>query len=356
MATIQKRTTSKGTSYRVMVRLKGYPPETATFERLTDARAWATTTEGNMKNGRHFGESKRHIFSELVKAYSTKTAPHLKSWKDRERHLAYWVDALEDCQLDAITPARIAGIRDKLAATQKDGDKDKTRAGATVVRYLASLSGCLAYAVKELQWLERNPVERVSKPKEAPGRVRFLSDEERTALLNACKESANADLYTAVVLSLTTGGRHSEIMGLTWAQVDFKARTITLRHGETKNNEARTLPLVGEAFTLLQERSKVRSLKDGRVFPYHDKKGEPAMLNLRHHWEIALKAAGIANFRWHDLRHTTASYLAMQGVSPLEISKILGHKTMAMVSRYSHLAPGRVVELGDALAARLGLA
>ncbi|MCX7178900.1 MAG: tyrosine-type recombinase/integrase, partial [Proteobacteria bacterium] len=61
------------------------------------------------------------------------------------------------------------------------------------------------------------------------------------------------------------------------------------------------------------------------------------------------------NFRWHDLRHTAASYLAMQGVSSLEISKILGHKTMAMVSRYSHLAPSHISDLGDKLAARMGL-
>lgn len=352
MATIQKRVTSKGTSYRVMVRLKGYPPETATFERLTDAREWATNTEADMKNNRHFGESKRHIFSELVTAYSAKAAPHLKSWQDRKQHLAFWVAALEDCQLDAITPARIAGIRDKLAAK----DKDKTLAGATVVRYLASLSACLAHGVKELQWLERNPVERVTKPKEAPGRVRFLSDDERTALLKACKESSSPDLYPAVVLSLTTGGRQSEIMGLTWEQVDFNARAITLRHGETKNNEARTLPLVGEALALLQARAKVRKLRDNRIFPPSERAKKADRLDLRAPWEAAIKAAGIVNFRWHDLRHTAASYLAMNGVSPLEISKILGHRTMAMVSRYSHLAPGRVVELGDALAARLGLA
>ena len=85
-------------------------------------------------------------------------------------------------------------------------------------------------------------------------------------------------------------------------------------------------------------------------------------------WNRAREAAGLGSwegegdkrrfrpdFRWHDLRHTTASYLAMQGVSPLEISKILGHKTMAMVSRYSHLAPSHINELGDKLAVRMGL-
>lgn len=157
-------------------------------------------------------------------------------------------------------------------------------------------------------------------------------------------------------------------MGLRWPQIDFKARAISLRQGETKNNEARTLPLVGEAFTLLQERGKVRNLKDDRVFPTTARATKATMLDLRTPWETAVERAGLGHyegegkkrkfvpdFRWHDLRHTTASYLAMQGVSPLEISKILGHKTMAMVSRYSHLSPGRMVELGDKLAERMGL-
>jgi integrase len=355
MATIQKRETETGTaSYRVMIRLKGYPPESATFDRLTDARTWASKTESNMKAGRHFGESKRHTLGELVKIYSAKTAPTLKSWRERARHLAYWLDAFGDCQLDAVTPARIGIERDKLAAVVTD--KNTPRAGATVVRYLASLSGCLAYAVRELQWLERNPIERVSKPKESAGRVRYLSDEERTNLLKSCHESSNPDLYTAVVLSLTTGGRQAEIMGLRWNQIDFKTRAITLRAGETKNDEARTLPLVGQALDLLQARAKVRKLHDDRVFPTTERAKKSTMLNLRSPWMKALKAAEIEDFHWHDLRHTAASYLAMQGVSPLEISKILGHKTMAMVSRYSHLSPGRITELGDALAERLGLA
>lgn len=353
MATIQKRETSTGTTaYRVMVRLKGYPPETATFSRLTDARAWAQKTEADMKAGRHFGESKRHTFGELVSEYTAKASSALKSWDHRETHLNFWLDALGDCQLDAITPARIAKERDKLLAGETY--RHTKRTGATVVRYMASLSACLGHGVKELQWIERNPLERVTKPKESRGRVRYLTDDERGRLLDACRP--HADLYLAVVLSLTTGGRQAEIMGLRWKQIDFKSRAISLRVGETKNNEARILPLVGEAFNLLQERAKVRNLHDDRVFPTTQRARKTDILNLRHPWTLALKAAAIEDFRWHDLRHTAASYLAMNGVSPLEISKILGHKTMAMVSRYSHLSPDRVVEHGDRLAERMGLA
>ncbi|MEW6415891.1 MAG: site-specific integrase [Pseudomonadota bacterium] len=354
MATIQKRVSGKGTAYRVMIRLKGYPPESATFERLTDAREWASKTEAEIRAGRHFGASKRHTLGELVAKYTAHKQTKLKSWRDTERHLAMWLKLLGDCQLNEVTPARIGEQRNKLLNEQTK--RGTQRHPATVTRMMAALSVCLGYGVKELQWLDRNPAEKVSKPGHSDARVRFLSDKERTTLLKACKASTNKDLYTAVVLALTTGARKAEIMGLRWPQVDFKRRTITLMQGETKNDEARALPLVGEAFTLLKERTKVRNLKDDRVFPTTSRAKKATMLDLRSPWEAALKAAKVTDFRWHDLRHTAASYLAMQGVSPLEISKILGHRTMAMVSRYSHLAPGRVVELGDALAARMGLA
>lgn len=353
MATIQKRASGNGTAYRVMIRLKGYPPESATFDRLTDAREWASKTEADMKAGRYFGASKRHTFGELIERYRNHKAAKLKSWADTERHLSVWLGLLGDCLLDAITPSRIAEGRDKLLA--EITVRGTPRHPATVTRIMAALSGCLAYGVKELQWVDRNPCEKASKPGHSAARVRYLSDDERGRLLQACRESSNPDLYTAVVLSLTTGGRKSEIMGLRWQQIDFQNRAINLLQGETKNNEARALPLVGEAFTLLQARAKVRKLHDDRVFPPTDRAKKMKLLDLRTPWEAALKSAAIENFRWHDLRHTAASYLAMNGVSPLEISKILGHRTMAMVSRYSHLSPSHVTAIGDKLAERMGL-
>ncbi|MGH6827070.1 site-specific integrase, partial [Methyloceanibacter sp.] len=123
----------------------------------------------------------------------------------------------------------------------------------------------------------------------------------------------------------------------------------------TKNGDTRTLPLVSGAFTLLQERAKVRSLTDDRIFPPTAAAKKSEYLDLRAPWEAALKTAGIADFHWHDLRHTSASYLAMSGVSLVEISKLLGHRTMQMVSRYSHLSDGHIVATGEKLAARLGI-
>lgn len=359
MATIEKRTTADGqTTYRVKVRVKGFAPESASFDRLTDARDWGKKIESDMKAGRHFGQSKRHTFNELADEYKQHAIDPVR--------LDYWRGVFGHDLLSAITPARIAKQRDKLLSeeTQRfaapptgdveaDAKRPKAkRTGATVNRYLAALSSCLSYGVKTLQWLEKNPAMQITKPAENKSRVRFLSDEERTRLLDACRP--HAELYLAVVLSLTTGARQSEIMSMRYNQVDFKRKVITLH--ETKNGERRALPLVGEAFDLLKQRAKVRDLKDDRVFPPTAKAKKANCLDLRQPWEAALKAAGIADFHWHDLRHTAASYLAMSGVSLVEIAKVLGHRTLAMVARYSHLSDGHIVATGEKLAARMGIA
>jgi integrase len=358
MATISKRINADGsTSYKVQIRLKGYPPESASFERKTDAQKWAQDTEANMRAGRHFGTSKRHTFKELVTEYM----PHAK---DTVR-LNYWRDVFGDNLLNEITPARISKERDRLLSDEVDryttpatGDPiadakrvKLKRSGATVNRYLASLSVCLSYAVKTMQWLEQNPCEKIQKPSEGKGRVRFLSDDERMALLQACEP--HADLYLAVILALSTGARQSEVMSLRYGQIDFARKIITLH--DTKNGDKRALPLVGKAFDLLEQRAKVRALNDDRIFPPSKLAKKSEYIDLRQPWEKALKQAGIVDFHWHDLRHTSASYMAMSGVSLVEISKILGHRTMQMVSRYSHLSEGHIVATGEKLANRLGI-
>ncbi|MDP2828737.1 MAG: site-specific integrase [Sulfuricellaceae bacterium] len=351
MATIRKRESPGGTVYQVQIRMRGFSPESASFERLTDARAWAAKIESDMKAGRHFGASKRHTFGELITRYTKHQAGKLKSWGDTERHLKLWLDLLGDCFLGEITPQRINELRDKmLSETTARGTPRKP---ATVRRIMAALSSCLGYGVTELQWLERNPSEKAGTPGNADSRVRFLSDEEMERLLLACRKSSNRDLYTAVALSLTTGGRKAEIMGLRWQQIDFKRRLITL--GETKNGDARALPLSGEAFELLEARAKVRQLHDDHVFPPTRAAKKSDHLDLRTPWETVLKAAGIDDFHWHDLRHTAASYLVMSGVDLVSVARILGHRQLQMTLRYSHLAPGKIVEHGDMLAERLGL-
>lgn len=336
MATIQTRTNRAGeTSYRVQVRLKGHPPASASFRRLTDARKWAQTTEAAMLEGRHFdrAEAKRHTLAEAIDRYlaSEERSAHTS------RQLMWWRDKLGPYLLADIKPATIAEARDDLRKEETRGQGQKTakkRGPATANRYLAALSAVLNTAVMEWQWLPDNPCHRVKNLNEPQGRTRYLSDDERNRLLDACRKSDNPDLYAAVLLALSTGARRGEIMGLTWRQVDLKRGQIALT--KTKNKTTRALPLMGQALTVMRKRAKVRHLKSDLVFPSATNPAQPVDLTAA--WRTALADAEISDFRWHDLRHTAASYLAMSGASLAEIAEVLGHKTLQMVKRYSHVS------------------
>ena len=247
MATIAKRTDNAGApTYQVKVRLKGYPGQTATFTRLTDAKKWATQTEADIRAGRHFKttEAKRHTLADLVHRYTRDVLPGKGTQrKTQAAQLAWWTAELGPYSLADVTPARIAETRDKLARipTTRGG----TLGPATVNRYLAALSHAFTIAVKEWGWVDSNPLAKVTKPKEPRGRIRFLSDDERNGLLTACRESASPDLYPAVVLALSTGARAQELLGLRWPQVDPGRKVATLY--QTKNGETRVLPLSSPA-------------------------------------------------------------------------------------------------------------
>ena len=335
MANIEKRTGQDGKiSYRVKIRLKGFPTQNATFDRLTDARKWAQQTESAIRDGRHFktNESKRHTLAEAIERYISDVMPTKpKNTVAQVGQLKWWKRHLGDYSLSDITPALIAQYRDLLA--KSPSPRGDAHSPATVNRYLAVLSHRFTMMIKEWGWAEDNPLRKVTKLKEPRGRVRFLSDEERSRLLDECKKSESQYLYTAVVLALSAGGRRAEILGLHWDNIDFNRQVITLH--ETKNGERRVLPLVGHALELIKQLSKVRHLNCNLVFPGKNLKNP---VDLRTPFANALRRADIHNFRWHDLRHSCASYLAMNGASLAEIAEVLGHKTLSMVKRYSHLS------------------
>ncbi|MGZ4980561.1 MAG: tyrosine-type recombinase/integrase [Methylobacter sp.] len=336
MATINKHISEDGkTTYRVRVRLKGYPIQTATFHRLTDAKKWAQDTESAIREGRHFktAEAKKHTLGELIDRYIKDVLPTKPKQAPAQRpQLERWKAEIGSYALSDITPALIVECRDKLSSEcTPRGDQ---RSPATVVRYMAALSHAFTIAVNEWQWLEDSPMRKVKKPKESRGRVRFLDEDERTKLLTACKESSNSWLYTCVILALSSGMRQGELMGLKWSDVNLKDGFIILH--ETKNGDRRRVPLACLALSLLQEHAKVRRLDSALLFPSNKDPQKP--IDLRKPWETALKQAGIVDFHWHDLRHCTASYLAMNGASLAEIAEVLGHKTLQMVKRYAHLS------------------
>lgn len=345
MASIQRRVWvdtegSQRTSYRVQIRKRGFPPVTATFDRKTDAEKWATKTEADMDRRRYFPEHEagRHTLAALVDRQLE--AVKLDRPHDYERQrviLGWWKEKLGAYTLGTIQPETIARLRDELQT--KEG-----LSPSTVNRYLSALSKAFSNAVKEWHWLPAtaNPMLGVGKKPEPRGRVRYLSDDERAALLEACRTSEYRPLYLIVLFALTTGMRRGEILGLRWQDVDLERRIAVLHH--TKNGDRRSVPIVPEVAELLREHGKVRKLGNDQVF-VSDGPAEVWLFDKA--WYQALSAAKIKDFRFHDLRHTAASYLAMSGATTAEIAAVLGHRTLQMVKRYTHLSDqhtGAVIE------------
>jgi integrase len=346
MASIEKRIAKNNkVTYRVKVRLKGFPTQTASFDRLTDARKWVQQTEAAIREGRHFktAEAKRHTLGEAIERYIKTILPHkLKSQNDQQLQLNWWKDQIGAYALADVTAPLIAEKRDALL--KETTPRKKLRSPSTANRYLAALSHVFTITIKEWGWLNENPIQKVSKFKEPRGRVRFLSETERERLLKACKESQSEYLYLAVVLALSTGARRMEILGLSWEDVDLDRKVIVLH--ETKNGERRLLPLAGHAHNLMTEQAKQRKAHTDLVFPAANPQKS---IDLRSPWENALKRAEINDFRFHDLRHSAASYLAMNGASLAEIAEILGHKTLQMVKRYAHLSEAHTSKVVTAM-------
>lgn len=217
------------------------------------------------------------------------------------------------------------------------------RSVSTLRRYVQSFASLCSWAIEECSvpkgWI--NPCKGIKGLKEPRGRVRFLDDEERARLLAAVRASSWDRLYPLVLLAITTGARRGEIARLTWADIDL-ARALASVH-VTKNGHPRVLPLVPavvELLTALRKQDARRFDSVGRRLVFHSPRRPDQAFEFTPAWHKALAAAKIDNFRFHDLRHCCASYLAQQGASLLEVADVLGHKSMAMVQRYAHLSTG----------------
>lgn len=232
-------------------------------------------------------------------------------------------------------PARVYGGKDA------DGNpifrkKTGQRSGATLNRYLVALAAMFTWA-KRQRLVPRNfesPTRHIEKHEETRGRVRYLSDDERERLLAACRESAWPRLYVFVLLALTTGARKGELLALHWRDVDMQRAEATLH--DTKNGDRRVLILLPQVIDELQRFApKDAVISEALVFRSRLRPSQAyATAKV---FNEAVELAGIKNFRFHDCRHCTASYMAQSGASLLEIADTLGHRQLRMVQRYAHL-------------------
>jgi integrase len=341
MASIDTYRTKTGkTSYRVRIRRDGRP-YTKVFTTRAEAKRW-----GEQHEGRGIGgipslptQTPSYTLAEAFERYSHEILPQKKPSTRRPQQ--YQITRLltllgSNTRLVSITPARLRSLCAQLRA---DG-----AAPATVVRYLALMSHLFTVAIKEWEWIESNPVRLITKPKEPRGRTRYLSHEEVERLLRACEQSRNRQLHLIVLLALSCGARLGELMSLRFRDVvDASIGSLTFHN--TKNSETRTVPLLGPALAAMQA-YRAQALRDSADLLFPSSKNPQQPISIRRAWEWALRKSGLREegvhpadrIVFHSLRHTTASHLMMSGASLLDTATLLGHRSLDMVRRYSHLS------------------
>ena len=256
--------------------------------------------------------------------------------------------------IDGITPGDLAKWRDELGATRK---------GSTVLRNMGLLSGVFTWAMKERGWIKTNPLALVSKPKHGEGRERTLSDAEWLCLMEAASTSKATWLPAALTVLAQSAMRRGELFGLRRTDVDYEARTAHL--STSKNGAARRVPLCPVALAAMRSLDEQAAERgDDSLLPC----GAVASISTRFHTTVsraqaiyraecaASGAVPVASFlvdvRLHDLRHQAVTKWATAGFSVSELSAVSGHKSLALLQRYTHISASGLASKMAKMAAR----
>ena len=264
-------------------------------------------------------------FRELAKEYRRLHVAQKKARKFFDDRIKQLEPFFADRLLSRIGPREVARYQAERAAKVSP---------ASVNRDLAVLKNMFSKAV-EWGFAVDNPVKRVKMLRETGRRERFLTHEEAEMLLTEC----SAWLRPIVTVALHTGMRRGELLGLTWRDVDFHVGCIVLDPEGTKSGRGRKIPMNRTVCNSLEElrgQTPVRGL-DAPVF--HGPDGGDPNMTLRRQFGRVKRKVGLAGFRFHDLRHSHASFLVQAGVPLNTVRDLLGHRSLAMTLRYAHLSP-----------------
>jgi integrase len=233
-----------------------------------------------------------------------------------------------DTLLSQITAAKVSAYKAQHLGTKSERT-DRPLTAAAVNRPLALLRHLLRLAHEEWEILVAVPKIRLEK--EPQGRIRWLEPDEESRLLAACGKSQNRSLLAVVTVALETGLRKGELLGLTWDRVDFSRGVLRLEL--TKSGKRREVPMRQVVYTVL---SSLHGPREGRVW---------SVGSMRTAFENAVREAKLdRGFHFHDTRHHFASWYVMRGGALPSLQQILGHATLAMTMRYSHLSPKHLRE------------
>ena len=323
MACFQKRSGS----WRAIIKRKGYPTQTRTFDLKGQAETWAKQIENEMDRGVFVSrvEAESTTLAELLDRYENEITPQKRGAAMERSHLkVIGQDPIARCFVARITGRELTAYKNRRLAVV---------AGSTLNRELNVLSHVFTVAAQEwhihLPW--GNPVRLLSRPRVNDKRDRRLVGDELPRLLTAAQAYGGSAPQTAghigpiIIWAIETAMRRGEIAAMRWEHLDRKARVLLIP--ETKNGTPRRVPLSTAALVVLD--GLPRRI-DGRVFAMHTGSISRAFAEV-------CKAAGIEGLTFHDLRHEATSRLFEKGLDPMEVAAITGHKTLQMLKRYTHL-------------------
>ncbi|MEO7863786.1 MAG: site-specific integrase [Nitrospirales bacterium] len=299
-------------------------------ETKSQAKALYGRLKAEQREGRYFPKKKRFPFQVIALNYETAVdaTRHGRIGDDRAR-VKKWIDVFKDQDARAITPEQVEhALLDLKAEQHKPG---------TIHRYFTVLKAILN-RVTELKLVRAEICQRVRLPKYDNEIVRYLTNAQEETLLGALLPKYNG----LVVVALNTGLRQSELLRLTWADVDWQTGILTV--SRTKGGKSHRVPMNSVVQDLLSRlKLQGQSPTDSRLFPFQARA-------MRRVFERAIKKSSLSPFRFHDLRHTFASRLAMQGENDRTIMALGGWKSPAMLSRYAHLSPAHLWKAVEGLA------
>lgn len=290
-----------------------------------------------------------------------------KSLDDDKTKILFWLDHFEGMHLADIDEIKIYDAVSKLKNQKLKENWEKHISGrkqravskksepvsvATKSAYLAFIKSLLRAAERDWKYLDKAPNIRVPK-----NRVRWLEPREAKRLIDECSEP----LKSVVTFALATGLRRSNIINLEWSQIDMPRKVAWIPPDQTKSGKALGVALNDTACRVLRGQignhtkyvfvhTKAKNRSDGSMTPVVRKIRVDGNTAFR----TALKRAGIENFRFHDLRHTWASWLIQAGVPLSVLQEMGGWESIEMVRRYAHLAPGHLSQHAQQIDAVFG--
>ena len=258
-----------------------------------------------------------------------KEKAHKRSYRDDVSRIRWFTNHLRGKFLEQVSRDMIDRIVSRHLARTAPRTKDL---------YVALIRAIFRKAQREWEWIEQIPAFKTY-TRGGKVRVRYLTHAQAEALMDRLPTHQSE----VVLFALATGLRQGNILGLTWDRVDTARRIATIEHGDTKNGEALGIPLNDVALGVLERQG---GKHPQHVFTY---RGRPLRSANTRTWRVALKACGIEDFRWHDLRHTWASWLRQIDVPTWVLRELGGWKSETMGRRYAHMSVKHLQPYADQL-------